>query len=264
LPPEYLVDVSDRPNWDEKCDIWQIGITIAEMLTSENYQAALKTAMKEQEITGVKKHLTLEQIQALMSDIFVASKPQPEMIADNKQDKCNNIIQTLREVLIAYARELTHEDRDSRPSLARLQEMQRNLRSEYLRVDALMIAIDPNRRYQQFKRQKTLLNMKANTSSSVPIFPLNGDVKKTQSMPTDELEIFELKKSTKKGSLRKSLGRLESKVEPSISLAYMESKEVVAMPSSDIVKRSRSVSSSKVHKKSQHVINALATATLEE
>ncbi|MCS5711049.1 protein kinase domain-containing protein [Candidatus Berkiella aquae] len=270
FPPEYLVDVGDRPDWDENCDIWQLGMVIAEILTSENYQAALKADMKEQKATSVKKHLTLEQIHNLMPDIFAKSKPQSEIKTGKKEEKHQDPAQALRKLLITYVHELMNEDRDSRPKLARLQAMQSALRAEYLRVDALLLAADPSYRYQMFKRQKTLLNLQPNTnaSSSAPLPLLNDDAMiiptKTHSVSIEEPDVSEEKKPSKRSSLfprRKSLGRLDNKIES--TSAQMEDKKE-EMPT-DIVKRARSSSSSaKVHKKSQQVTNVLATATLDE
>lgn len=89
MPPEYLLPVQDRPAWSFDCDLFQLGVVIAEIATKCNYQAELRTLEANQADLDEKKHISLDTIKAKMPDVFAPIAPG----TDSLRGAVLNIIQ---------------------------------------------------------------------------------------------------------------------------------------------------------------------------
>jgi serine/threonine protein kinase len=172
MPPEYLQDVKDRPNWDKKCDVWQLGITLGEFLSTEDVEAGIKKYADAQKVTGTKCHLTAEQIKGLMPDIFA---PLPTKPTEEKKTSVKPSIEAteakikadLRYLLIEVIQKLANVDRDKRPIDDDLKELSRSLLAAYLRAGTLTTLNNPSAmldNYRRMKRQNTVLHLPRSVS----------------------------------------------------------------------------------------------------
>lgn len=172
MPPEYLKNVKDRPNWDKACDVWQLGITLAILLSKEDVPAGIQKFAAAQQDTDQKCHMSEEQIKGLMPDIF-----GPEAIKVKKEKKSSepksreeveaNIQNDLRLLLINTIHKFTNSDRDKRPVDDELKEISRSLFAAYLRAGSLSSLNNPTAaldKYKRMKRQNTVLDLPRSVS----------------------------------------------------------------------------------------------------
>lgn len=176
VPNEFQVDAKDRPYWTPACDAFQFGIVLAELLTSYNYQAGLNKFSQEQERLNDKRHLTFEEIQALMPDVII--KPSKKRDSKTKHSKKASheplTEQAVKDQLATYLKELIakltlmHPEPAKRPDLSDLKTCLQNLRSELLRVETILQTQFAPERFAAFKlRRKNTAS--APIPTSIPI-----------------------------------------------------------------------------------------------
>ncbi len=179
MPPEYLRDVKERPNWDKACDVWQLGIVLGEILTKYNVQEGLKKYSQIQKEQDIKRHLTVDEIKGLMPDVFA-----PLPIKEEKEGKGSGIKSVekidenakdeLRYQLIKCIQKMTLIEREKRPINEALTDVAARLFSAYIKAGHLLSLKDPTQRlseYKTLKRQNTVSELPKSVSfaaSSVP------------------------------------------------------------------------------------------------
>ncbi|MGE3319638.1 MAG: protein kinase [Candidatus Berkiella sp.] len=175
LPPEYLQIVKERPVWDKACDVWQLGMVIAIMMSKHHYATGLQQHVQSQQETQEKRHLTLDEIHQLLPDIFGQSaKPAKEKKSKHKsaKDSLENVMQDLHDSLLEFIHLCTHVDRNKRPIDEALKEALQKLNNKYFKAHEISSLNHPTRsfdRYKALRRQNTVLDLrKAAASNSVP------------------------------------------------------------------------------------------------
>jgi|GEM_PF-3990423 len=239
MPPEYLVDVKDRVNWDITCDKFQLGMVLAELLTKYNYQAGLKKHAQLQEQTGVKRHLTFAEIQELMPDIFVKLKKPKNKSKDKDSNHKKSATETeielkdtLYYLLLKTIQLLTHPDRNLRESFD-LKQMVFELRSMHVRASTLVSLNNPYKRFQEYKMQRQ------NTASALPKL-LPASTSSSMELPTTSTAIPKLPLQR-----RKSVGNLKLNTASTLIIEEERpSTERIERSQSVLVSRKRSISSS--------------------
>lgn len=165
MPPEYLAITKDRMDWDAACDCFQLGIVLAELLTTHNYQAGLKSFIQEQKKLNDKRHLLFEEIQALMPDVFahsnkIKSKKKIKTHAEPTEQSIRDQLADHLKTLIGI---LTLPDRSKRPNLAELKKLLQSLRTELLGAETILQTQFGRERFEAFKLRRK------NTTSALPI-----------------------------------------------------------------------------------------------
>lgn len=138
VAPEMLKPISSRPYYNFSCDYWALGVVIAEVLTSANYQAELRKMMLAAKAKDTLPELTLSDLQQIMPDVFGGS---------------SNTHPIWKE-LTSLVAILLQEQAEIRPRLNGLMDIRARLHKLYLENPA-----DTNlgfARYKAMKRQNTV------------------------------------------------------------------------------------------------------------
>ncbi len=181
MPPEYLAIAKDRMDWDAACDCFQLGIVLAELLTTHNYQASLKKFFQEQKQLNDKRHLRFEELQAFMPDVF--SQPSKKKNKKSTNMSPEGTEQSIKDHLADHLKTLigilTPVDRSKRPNLPELKKLLQSLRTELLGAETILQTQFGRERFEAFKLRRK------NTTSALPIPTVLSSTKEQVFVPSD-------------------------------------------------------------------------------
>lgn len=126
--PEMGLPSSERPFVTGKTDLFSLAIVLAEILTTINYQKALRLKLEFiKETERFARDLTLDEYKACMRDVFNADFITP----DHYNEPITENSQCLLRFLLETVYLLADQDPSRRPDLERLKEIQRELQRLY-------------------------------------------------------------------------------------------------------------------------------------
>ncbi|MCS5709329.1 protein kinase [Candidatus Berkiella cookevillensis] len=228
VAPEILEPISTRPYYNFACDYWALGVVIAEILTSANYQAELRKMMLAAKSKDTLVDLKLVELHKMMPDVFGSS-------TDNT---------VVWKELTSLVTILLQEQAEMRPSLEGLKDMRARLYKLYLEQPLdVNVAFE---HYKAMKRQHTLATLPRLTREPVSLGKKHKDKKEkpklsrsTTLKTIDSVMQGRSKLSEDDPSLQEEVDKLEalksSKVRKKRSVSTGHKKRLDKMVSSSVV-----------------------------
>lgn len=216
IAPEMLEPISTRPYYSLACDYWALGVVIAEILTSANYQSELRKMMLAAKSKDALVDLKLADLHRMMPDIFGSS--------------LNNTV--VWKELTSLVSILLQEQAELRPSLDGLKDIRARLYKLYLE-QPLDIKVE-FARYKAMKRQHTLATLPRSI------------------VMEEKVVIPEKKCKDKKGKPKLSRSTTLKKIDPVMQSRLILSEDELSSPQESIeesMDKPKDLKSSKVRKK---------------